>query len=117
MRIRWTVRHSLLLIAGLGLGLGLLRVYTMSNYLYGYGTVYSPGYSESRFNSIRKGMTRQQVETIMGPPLTKTIAEYQGGDEMWAFSDQPSITSNYWQRWVIFNKGQVSIIVKDFWID
>jgi hypothetical protein len=117
MKIRWTVCRSLVLIACLGLGLGLIRAYRMSNYLNGYGTVYSSGYSEGRFNSLRRGMTRLQVETIMGPPLKRTIAEYQGGDEMWAFSDQPTITSNYWQRWVIFNKGKASVIVKDFWLD
>ena len=62
-------------------------------------------------------MTRQQVETIMGPPLEKTIQAYQGGDEMWEFSDQPTLTSNYWRRWVIFDRGKVAVIVKDYWDD
>ena len=34
-------------------------------------TVYADGYSESKFRSIRVGMTVRQVEEIMGPPLMK----------------------------------------------
>jgi outer membrane protein assembly factor BamE (lipoprotein component of BamABCDE complex) len=32
------------------------------------GTVYSPGYSESKFKSIRVGMPREQVIRMLGEP-------------------------------------------------
>ncbi len=35
----------------------------------GHYTVYAKGYSESKFRSLRVGMTARQVEDIMGPPL------------------------------------------------
>jgi hypothetical protein len=34
-------------------------------------TFYSQGYSESKFNSLHAGMTPEEVEPVMGPPLKK----------------------------------------------
>lgn len=117
MKACWVVRQAPILIACLGTALGLAgSLYLLTDQL-GYYTVYSPSYNESRFDSIMIGMSSRQVEAIMGSPLKKTFQVYQGGDEMWAFSDQPTITSDYWRRWIIFEKGRASVIVKDFWLD
>jgi hypothetical protein len=82
------------------------------------GTVYSQQYSWSRFRSLRRGMTDREVEAIVGPPLKKVPwAQYMGihDESMWYYSDQPTITSNFWRRWVHFHDGKVTDIFSDFW--
>jgi outer membrane protein assembly factor BamE (lipoprotein component of BamABCDE complex) len=37
----------------------------------GDSTIYAQGYSESKFRSLRVGMTPRQVEEIMGPPFER----------------------------------------------
>jgi hypothetical protein len=87
----------------------------------GYGTIYPKRYSESGFNSLVVGMTQDEVEAIMGPPLEKKAwlgAAYPvaGGEENWIYSE-PSNDGDYWRRWVIFRDGKVLAIVKIWYLD
>jgi hypothetical protein len=53
------------------LGISLYLLHLFLDFEFGGGTLYSERYSESRFNSLRVGMARQEVEAIMGQPLRK----------------------------------------------
>jgi hypothetical protein len=117
MKPRMTLRRSLIVIACIGLGLGMLRALLKYDGFFGFGTVYATSYDEGRFKSIRIGMTRTQVETIMGTPLKKLSGRWQAGDEIWAYSDQPNPMANYWRRWLIFQDGKVAQIENAFYVD
>ena len=48
----------------------------------------APGYSESAFHTIRVGMTRHQVDALMGPPLwVVTVPQTGGGYQTAAAGD------------------------------
>jgi hypothetical protein len=51
-------------------------------------TIYSPGYSWSKFSAIRNGMTREEVTRILGQPLS---IEPFGGEIHW----------NYFGSWAV----------------
>ena len=53
------------------LTLGVRALLVMNDHFFGFGTIYSERYSERRFNALRVGMTRGEVEMIIGPPLGK----------------------------------------------
>ena len=75
----------------------------------GHFTVYADGYSESRFRSLRAGMTVREVEDIMGPPLTKGQWQVPDGsglttpgegvlDDIWYYSRAGKARGSYWRR-------------------
>jgi hypothetical protein len=117
----FTVSHLMLIIALIGVNLAAARVLLKSDCFFGFGTVYAPGYSESRFHRIRVGMTPAEVEAIMGEPLLKgdwgCLTPSTGDSETWRYSNQHHYTANFWRRWVIFQKGKVVYVVSDFWVD
>jgi hypothetical protein len=117
VKVKLTLRRSLFVVACFGLGFGLLRFLQPYDYFLGFGTVYAPGYSESRFNSIRHGMTINDVEMMMGKPLKKMPGRLFGVDDVWAYSDRPNPRANYQRRWVVFRNGIVIEKLKDFWVD
>lgn len=90
----------------------------------GHFTVYANGYSESKFRSLRVGMTARQVEDIMGPPLGRgQWQDVSGGgpttpvagtlEDYWAYSRAGraprlgNASGNYWKRAVMFRNGSV----------
>ena len=86
----------------------------------GQGTIYSKNYDETKFAGLRAGMTAEEVEAIMGPPLRKIPMEHTTGskdDEQWFYSDQPEATADFWRRWVSFHAGKVTNIISDYWYD
>jgi len=114
------VRQLMVIVASVAVHIATLRVCLMSDPFLGFGTLYSERYSESRFNSLRVRMGLGEVERIAGPPLRKIPGNQHTGphdEEMWYYSDQPNDLANFHRRWVEFEKGKVSVIIKDFWID
>lgn len=80
------------------------------------GTLWSPGFSERNFNKIRVGMSRGEVLEIMGDPLHG----YEDCQKncFWSYTKQDSGTSDFDQRWVIFDENyKVSEVRKSFYID
>jgi outer membrane protein assembly factor BamE (lipoprotein component of BamABCDE complex) len=73
-------------------------------------TSYSTGFREERFATIRVGMTANQVETILGPPIAKE--PWGEGTENWQYSG-PRGPAFYRRRWVLFNNGRVLGVVSD----
>ena len=76
-------------------------------------TVYSKGYSESNFQSLRVGMTPDQVEGLMGRPLKKITME---SFHVWWYSESPG-SNDFQRRHVVFREGRVCDIINDFYVD
>ncbi len=81
-------------------------------------TVYAGGYSESKFRSLRAGMTVRQVEEIMGPPLDRgrwmdsdaagpTTAGEGIPQDIWYYTRAGKARGDYWRREVWFRDGLV----------
>ena len=97
------------------IGIGLYFIRFVFDAEFGDGTVYSPQFTESGFKSLRVGMSQEEVEAIMGPPLKKvdwhgSIYSVAVGDKNWWYSDSRG-DGNFWRRWVIFGKGKVVAII------
>ena len=119
-RPRFTLSRAMFAVACVGICLAGLRVILLNAPIGGLGTLYSEKYDEIKFESLRAGMTGEEVEAIMGEPLKKVpwhehVAVH--GEEMWFYSDQPNVTANFWRRWVRFHDGKATMIIKDYWYD
>jgi hypothetical protein len=86
-------------------------------YALGEATVYAKGYSENRFRSIWVGMPMADVFSVMGPPLK--WAPWGDYPRVWFYSDQETITDNFWRKWIVVDpkNDRVDVIVDDFWVD
>lgn len=119
-RRRLTVGQAMIVVALIGLHLAALRALLVHDPSLGFGTIYSELYSEGRFQTLRVGMTRDEVESIMGRPLRIVPWNQHMGphdEEMWFYSDQPDDTANFHRRWVVFEDGKVVAVINDFWVD
>lgn len=115
-----TVGQAMVVVALIGLHLAALRTLLLHEPFFGFGTIYSVQYDEGRFLSLRVGMTRAEVEAIMGRPLRVVPWNQHMGrhdEEMWFYSDQPDATANFHRRWVCFEDGKVVVVINDFWVD
>ena len=68
------------------------------------------GYSESRFASLRPGMSPWEVEIAGGSPIAKT--PWRPNTENWQYSGKAGPVF-YRGGWVIFTAGRVSEIVRE----
>jgi hypothetical protein len=119
-RQRLTVRGLMVIVSLIGIHLATFRALLIHEHFFGFGTFYSEGYSESRFLTLRVGMSRAEVEAIVGRPLRKVPWNQNMGpnnEEIWQYSDRPDYTANYWRRWVYFDNGKVVEVINDFWVD
>jgi outer membrane protein assembly factor BamE (lipoprotein component of BamABCDE complex) len=60
--------------------------------LLGEQTIFSSGYSEQKFQQIKKGMTAQEVISLLGAPLTQATQQWS---EVWSYSpaeSEPNMT-------------------------
>jgi hypothetical protein len=138
-RTRATIRRMMVAIAVAGIVLAAAKSLFIDNRpddillaaisaLKGHFTVYAEGYSESKFRSLRVGMTVRQVEDIMGPPLERGtwIVPSGGGpvthwestvDLLWYYTRAGKASGNYWQREVRFRKGLVYRMDGTYYLD
>ncbi len=116
-RPRLTVRRMMIGVACLGLGLAGTRfVLRELPFGGGLGTIYSKDYDETKFCSLRAGMSAREIESIMGHPLKKV--QFTGDDhELCYYSDQTNAVSSFWRRWVYVRQGKATEIINDYWID
>lgn len=81
-------------------------------------TVYARGYSDSGFRKVRLGMTDQEVEKLIGRPLTTwPTPESASGSNTgarWSFS--PGDT-NYRCRVLLFRDHRVVVKHAEFYVD
>ena len=124
-----TVRRMMVAVAIAGIGLAFAKFLFIDNRpadilfaaisaLEGRSTVYAKKYSESKFRSLRVGMTVRQVEDIMGPPLETGHWQVPSGsgpttpgdgplDDLWYYTRAGKALGNYWRREVWFRNGLV----------
>jgi SmpA / OmlA family len=115
-----TVAATMLLVAWAGVILAVVQWLHVN-----FATVYAPSYREDRFAQVRIGMTRQEVESLLGPPLRKTPlpSESWKPDDCWVYSRPPGsglLGDNYWRRWIFFGPtkdSRVEAIVNDYYED
>ncbi|MBI2519766.1 MAG: outer membrane protein assembly factor BamE [Bdellovibrio sp.] len=80
------------------------------------GTIWAPNFSEENFSKLTKGMTSEEVLSLMGKPLN--MSKNCEDICFWNYTKQDSGTSDFDQRWVVFNRDhQVVEVRKSFFID
>jgi|SRR5688572_12750176 len=91
--------------------------YTLTDSLYSgfFGwmtdTSWAESYSERNFAKVSVGMTKDEVQNIMGEPVWSPNPNY------WGYTWSPS-SSHYHQRGFVFTpSGSVTRIVKGFYFD
>ncbi len=117
---RLTVRKLMGIVLVIGIHLPFVRLVLQNDALFGFSTTYSERYSEGRFNALRVGMTTDEVQAIIGPPLSKAPWNQSAGtqkEEMWFYSSRPDVTANYWRRSILVQGGKVIDVIDDFWVD
>jgi len=82
----------------------------------GSRTVYSSRYDESRFLRVTVGMSAEEVESLVGPPIFKSKV-FNSRDEVWHYSQGKTELDDYWRRWIAMSDGKVSQITCDYWYD
>jgi hypothetical protein len=118
-----TVGTLMIIVAWIGIHVATFRALFSSDQFFGFSTIYAEGFSESRFITLRVGMSRGDVEAIVGRPLRKVPWNESypppgpHDNEMWHYSDQRDDTANFHRRWVYFENGKVVEIINDFWVD
>jgi outer membrane protein assembly factor BamE (lipoprotein component of BamABCDE complex) len=115
-RFQFSVTRIMITLVLIGALLGVVAYPAREIILHFDGTVYSKGYSERLFRQIRVGMTRSEVEKLMGPPLEKNRWG-DGKSETWMYTYHDPVTSNYWRRWVQIENGSVVQVLNDYWED
>jgi hypothetical protein len=106
-RVRFTVRRMMVAVAAVALALGVASFLARL-----FGTRYAEGFSEGRFTGLRVGMSEQQVEATLGPPLEKV--PWQDGRVNWVYSEQPCGLS-YQMRWVLMRDGKIDSVLSQYW--
>jgi hypothetical protein len=139
-RLRFTVRRMMFAVAIAAIVLAFAKILFIDNRpihillaaisaLDGHFTVYAKGFSESKFRSLRVGMTVRQVEEIMGPPLATgkwQVPDGRGGpvtpgegdlDNFWNYTRAGKVRGNFWSREVLFRNGLVDRIESTYYLD
>jgi hypothetical protein len=113
--LRLTVRGMMAAVVLLGSWMGAARWWVDHN----FGTVYASGYSESAFRRVRIGMTPEEVESILGPPLRRDSTSQRWSPcDNWMYSDPPhGLGEDYWRKWVMFQDGKVVYIDNNYYFD
>ncbi|MFT3711454.1 MAG: outer membrane protein assembly factor BamE [Archangium sp.] len=78
-------------------------------------TVFAAGYSPWKFRRVKLGMSRDEVKSLLGEPLSRADAA-SSDEEYWYFSTSPS-GAKYHIRVVQFAHGRVTRISSEFYVD
>jgi len=79
-------------------------------------TIWAPGFSESKYSSIRTGMTKEQIIKILGEPVRKWDRDYPDG--AWSYSWQKEGDDIFDRRDITFSRdGQVTGVYREFYMD
>ena len=79
-------------------------------------TVYASGFSELRFSQVQPGMSRAEVEELLGPPLRRWHRDFV--DCAWSYSWQRRGDDSFDRRTVNFNRdGTVNRAFRKFYVD
>lgn len=84
--------------------------------LLGENTVYSKNYSDNAFRKITIGMTKEEVEQLLGEPLF--IGKFpESSLEIWDYSEQIGSGDNFRRREFSLVEGKVESINAHFYVD
>jgi hypothetical protein len=125
--MKWKIVICLVVLVVVGVASHI--PYTMLKYRYGFmdatlrclmhrpgETAWAGGFSESAFLSLRPGMTRDDVQRILGPALRRWDRDFP--DCAWSYSWQTNADDNFDARTVLFDtNGLVKQIVREYYID
>jgi hypothetical protein len=78
-------------------------------------TYYSSGFSHRKFLKITAGMSKSEVEDLLGPPLATYFVQGTG-ETGWKYSDTRN-DSSYYARVVLFVDGKVTRRLSEFYVD
>jgi hypothetical protein len=115
-RPQFTLCRAMVTVACLAICLAGLRVILNLP----SGGIPIPKYDETKFESLRAGMTGKEVEAIMGEPLDKIPWNQHMGvhdEEMWLYIDQANASAEFWRCGVHFRDGKMQAIISDFRYD
>ncbi len=141
-RLRFTIRRLMVMVAVAGMVLAVAKLLFIDNRptdflfaaisaLEGHSTIYAEGYSESKFRSLRVGMTAAQVEAVMGAPLSRghwmdsgdagvgqPITPVEGTlSDLWYYTRPARARGNHWRREVWFRNGVVYRADSTYYLD
>jgi len=85
-------------------------------------TVYAPGFSRAKFARVKIGMSRQQVEAMLGEGFLDFNAPWDQSptlvDPWRRFYSASGEGGNHWRFWITFDSSNmVSRIQREFWWD
>ena len=85
-------------------------------------TKWSDGFTDSKFSSVRVGMSSAEVQAILGEPVLRHTAS--SGEDVWHYAygnrrDKSGVWADcdYTERVVLFADGKVSSIRRSFYFD
>jgi hypothetical protein len=79
-------------------------------------TAFSDQYTERAFQSVGQGMTAEEAERILGPPIERQVIG-AGEGELWRYT-KGLPDRNYWLRCLKSDsKGFVSEKICEYWTD
>jgi len=77
-------------------------------------TRYAPGFSETGFSKVQRGMTREEVKWLLGEPLDKR--RWPPSGYLWEYSEPGTNIPHFHQRDILFTPdGKVSQRVKRYY--
>ena len=80
-------------------------------------TEYAPAYSENKFKSVDKGMSKDDVRASLGEPLGREIYTNGVYREYWRYTKGPP-DSSYWSRVITFDqRGIVQDVERKYFVD
>jgi outer membrane protein assembly factor BamE (lipoprotein component of BamABCDE complex) len=114
--------QQLLLICAAEALLVVFWAYTHSeSYCFLYPSIdtrYAPGYSESAFSQVSRGMTDEAVERLIGKPLATT--KRSDGAMRWLYTEDGKALFGDWAwlgREVVFREGKVIEVLRSIYYD
>ncbi len=120
-RLFWAIVVTVLLVGGVSRSVDCYRAYALDGsagcvlpLLVKEDTRFAPGYSHAKFSQVKVGMSAADVLSLLGPPLEQRQSD--DGKERWWWSRSPG-SHSYRFRLVVFEGGQVSRIVHEFYVD
>jgi hypothetical protein len=115
-RVRVIIKRLILIVTCLFLLLSVVSFLNVEGVFYLYpniSTRYASGYSEKKFGNIELGTSAFQVESLLGPPLWKSVRS--DGSEEWGYSqddDPPGMDYAWFMRTVVISNEVVIEIIR-----
>lgn len=117
-KISEQIRKAILVICAVVGGLWVLYFLVIIVFMLGtpyFETVYSNNFSNQKFNSIKTGISTEEVRKVLGEPLAIRDIE---GEEVWYYTEGKDLhNSSYFVRVIKFKDKKVIEIIRDTYYD